>query len=104
MNRASFPIIYVESVAASVDFYRRLGYEGTYQFPTKGEPDYVSLRRGQSKMGVAKTTALVELLGQPRGEGPRFELFTYVDDLDKTLAELRRAGVRVPREPQDMTW
>jgi lactoylglutathione lyase len=38
------------------------------------------------------------------GEGPRFELFVYVDDVDETVDTMLDAAVRVLREPQDMPW
>jgi lactoylglutathione lyase len=38
------------------------------------------------------------------GEGPRGELFVYVADVDRTVDELREAGVGVLRQPTDMPW
>ena len=34
----------------------------------------------------------------------RFELFVYVDGVDKLVEELRAASVTVLREPADMPW
>ena len=36
--------------------------------------------------------------------GPRHELFVYVDDVDRTVAELRWQGMSVLRDPDDMFW
>jgi len=38
------------------------------------------------------------------GDGPRFEMFVYTDDVDRLFAELRAEGITVLREPADMAW
>jgi lactoylglutathione lyase len=38
------------------------------------------------------------------GNGPRFEMYLYVADLDGLVARLRGVGVRVLRDPEDMPW
>jgi lactoylglutathione lyase len=45
-----------------------------------------------------------ELIGVEVGSQPHFELFVYVDDVDAQVEELRRDGVGVLREPEDMFW
>jgi lactoylglutathione lyase len=87
-----------------VAFYQALGYEAIYQFPPEGEPGYVGLARGQARLGVTTTATLRDMLGKEVGSGARFELFTYVDDVDATLEELRSAGHEVLREAADMPW
>jgi lactoylglutathione lyase len=44
------------------------------------------------------------MIGRSMGDGPRFELFVYVDDVDASLASMRDAGVTVLREAADMPW
>jgi lactoylglutathione lyase len=44
------------------------------------------------------------LAGVEPGQGPRHELFVYVDDVDHTVSELRAEGTSVLREPTDMPW
>ena len=38
------------------------------------------------------------------GDGPRFEMFVYTDDVDRLVADLRAEGVTVLRDPADMPW
>ncbi|HEX4906296.1 MAG TPA: VOC family protein [Acidimicrobiales bacterium] len=38
------------------------------------------------------------------GDGPRFELFVYVDDVDAVFQTLRDAGVAVIKDPEGMPW
>ena len=45
-----------------------------------------------------------ERLGVSLGDGPRFELWVYVDDVDETVQRLRGAGVPVLADPEDMPW
>jgi lactoylglutathione lyase len=42
--------------------------------------------------------------GMSLGTAPRFEMFIYVDDVDKTVEELRRGGTHILREAEDMPW
>jgi len=104
MPDRAFPVIYTTDVARSVRFYTRLGFEVRYQFPPDGEAGYVSLRRGSADLGLVDASSPRELLGAEVGQGPRFEMFIYVEDVDTTLDALRRDGARVVREPEDMPW
>jgi lactoylglutathione lyase len=45
-----------------------------------------------------------EQYGLPMGDRVRFELFVYVDEVDRLVEELRDDGVYVLREPADMPW
>lgn len=38
------------------------------------------------------------------GERPRFELFIYVEDVDRCAEQLQAAGTTVLRQPEDMFW
>jgi lactoylglutathione lyase len=100
----SFPILYVANVNRSAAFYGRLGYEPYFRFPDTDEPGYVGMRRGDSYLGVTTDAIPQDMFGRAAGSGPRFELFTYVDDVDATVTSLRDAGVEVLREPEDMPW
>jgi len=101
----AFPVIYTEDVRRSVGFYEQLGFEQQYQFPLEGEPGYVSLIRGDWTLGITSVESPRQFLGLQRiGDGPRFELFVYVADVDKTVEQLRGAGAPVLREPEDMPW
>jgi predicted enzyme related to lactoylglutathione lyase len=70
----------------------RLGFEERYRF---GE-GYVSLVLGASAIGF---TVVREV--EPPG---RASLWLYCDDLDAEVEALRKAGVEVTREPEDMEW
>ena len=105
MLRSFFPILYVRSVPESVAFYEGLlGLERSYSWPSDAEPDFVVVRLGESSLGLAAASAPEELLGVRPGESPRGELCFYTDDVDATVRELARLGVRVLREPAAMPW
>jgi lactoylglutathione lyase len=42
--------------------------------------------------------------GLSMGDGPRFEMYIYVADLDAMLRQLADADVPILREPEDMPW
>jgi lactoylglutathione lyase len=94
-------VIYSRSVVAAVGFYRRLGFEETFRLPPEGEPGYVSLRRGESELGIVSAEWPREQLGLETGAQPRFELFVYVDDVDATASSLSEVLLKAPAR---MPW
>lgn len=104
MTGEAFPVVYVSDVARAAAFYGRLGFEVTFRFPAEGDAGYVSMRRGSSTLGLVDGSSPRELIGVQAGDGPRFELFVYVPDVDAVTAELRGSGVPVLRPPEDMPW
>ena len=103
--RRAFPVIYARDVMGTVEFYERLlGFERQYQFPPEGEPGYVGLLRDGADLGVVHESSPRRLIGASMGDGPRFELFVYVDDVDSAIRSMRAADVPVLREPEDMPW
>ena len=100
----AFPIVYATDVGVSVRFYQHLGFEPYYQFPEDGQPTYVGMRSDDSDLGVVNARSPHDLLDVEVGVKPRFELFLYVDDVDTSLERLRRQGVPVIREPENMPW
>jgi lactoylglutathione lyase len=98
--------VYTRDVKASAAFYEQLlGFARQYQFPPdREEPGYVGMRRDESDLGIVHESSPRELIGQDMGDGPRFELFVYVDDVDDTVALMRDASVTILREPEDMPW
>jgi lactoylglutathione lyase len=95
MSERAFPIIGVENVSATRSFYEELGFSQTYRFPPDGEPEYVTMTRGTSSIGISAGSAT---------DGDRFGLWVYVDDVDVTLERLRTFGAPVVAEPEDRPW
>jgi len=105
MSRQAFPVIYVRDVGRALSFYEGLlGFEETYRQPIEGEPGYVGLTLGDSRMSLVDARWPAEQIGVERGAGPRFELFVYVEDVDAAIEQIRAAEGPVLREPEDMPW
>jgi lactoylglutathione lyase len=101
----SFAVVYVRDIPKALGFYRDLlGYEQQSCFPPEGEPVFVSLDRDGSELGLVHESSPQTLISKSIGDGPRFELFTYVDDVDASIVKMRDAGVPVLREAEDMPW
>lgn len=94
MSDSAFPILTVRDLPATARFYTRLGFAETYRFPGEGEPEFVTLQRNGSTLG----------LGSEGPEGERFAYWVYVDDVDASLADLRESGVEVVEQPADEPW
>jgi predicted enzyme related to lactoylglutathione lyase len=92
MSERAFPIIAVENVPAVRAFYETLGFSPIYQFPPDGEPEYLTMERGGSSIGISAIGA---------AEQDRFGFWIYVDDVDSTLERLRTSGAPVVAEPED---
>ena len=98
--------MYTRNVQISAAFYEELlGFAKQYQYPPDSdEPGYVGMRRDESDLGIVHESSPQRLIGQGMGDGPRFELFVYVDDVDETVGRMRDASVTILREPEDMPW
>ncbi len=101
MGRA-FPVVYTRDVQASAAFYEGLlGFARQYQFPPESdEPGYLGLRRDESELGIVHESSPKQSIGFSMGDGPRFELFVYVDDVDASVGRMRDAAVKILREPE----
>ena len=109
MFRNAFPILYIQDIAAALEFYRdRLGFAETFRFPAAGEPEFVSLALadGAGLALAAATDGQIGAHGQPihPHTGRQFELCVYTDDVDNAVADLRGHGVPVLVEPADQPW
>jgi lactoylglutathione lyase len=101
----AFPIVYVPDVKRSAEFYGgRLGFQEIFRMPPGDDAGYIGLELDGSRLGIVDEAWPAERIGVHRGDGPRFELWVYVDDVDATVAQLRDAGVPVLAEPEDMPW
>jgi lactoylglutathione lyase len=95
MNERAFPIISVKDLKSVRRFYEQLGFRQVYQYPSDGEPGYVSLERGAASIGVGAGGAVDE---------DRFGIWVYVEDVDRAVEELRSAGVSIVAEAEDQPW
>lgn len=101
----AFPVLYALDVAATARFYERLGFQRHVRFPPEGEPGYVGLiRDGGAELAVTNAHWCAERYGLQLGDGPRVEMYVYVQDLEATVAELAAAGVNTIRDPEAMPW
>lgn len=91
----AFPILSVKDLAAVVAFYEQLGYSTTYRFPPDGKPEFVTIERNGSTMGIA---------ARKEGDSERFSYWAYVDDVDQTFATLTDAGAEVVAGPRNEPW
>jgi lactoylglutathione lyase len=95
VSERAFPIITVRDLVGVRAFYEALGFTQTYQFPSEGEPGYITMERGASSIGI----------GADDGNAPDvFGYWVYVDDVDVAFEQLRAAGAPVVVEPFDQPW
>ena len=106
MVSRAFPVVYASDVERAAQFWERLGFRRHVQLPAEGEPGYVGLRSGASAAELAVTNGQwpTERYGLTTGDGPRFEMYVYVRDLDGIVRQLADADVTILREPEDMPW
>jgi lactoylglutathione lyase len=104
VSARAFPVVYAQDVGLTVRFYETLGFEEHVRLPPGSEPGYVGMRRDDAELAVVTVESPRQLIGLDVGAGPRFEMFVYVHDLDREMAELRGAGVTVLRESEQMPW
>jgi len=100
----SFPVVYAADVRAAAAFWQLLGFEQFYALPAAGEPGYAALRRDGCEVAVVARDWPRQEYGPAPGDGPRFEMFVYVGDVDAEVERLRAAGVAVLTEPADQPW
>jgi lactoylglutathione lyase len=101
----AFPVAYSSDVERAAEFWELLGFERFYELPgPDGRLGYVGLRCGTSELAVTHNDWARQRYGLEPGEGPRFEMYLYVDDLDALVERLRENGVQVLRVPEDMPW
>jgi lactoylglutathione lyase len=100
MFTSLFPILTTRDMGAALGFYRDLlGASVTYEFPgPDGRPAYAGLELGSSHLGIGHDPNLTD------GPSARFQLWTYVENCDAAVEQLRAAGVMVVEEPADQPW
>jgi lactoylglutathione lyase len=91
--RDAFTIFHTTDLERAVGFYReRLGFEERYRM----EDQFVVVGLGPFELGLAAAQRV-----DPAG---RAVLWLYCDDVDTEVTALRKAGVEVAREPENMDW
>jgi lactoylglutathione lyase len=106
MVSRAFPVVYSSDVERTAQFWELLGFRRHYQLPAGGAPGYVGLRSDDSAAELAVTDArwAVDRYGLSIGDGPRFEMYIYVGNLDVVVKQLADADVPILRQPEDMPW
>lgn len=105
MALRAFPVLHAKDVEAVAAFYVQLGFEEQTRLDgPNGSAGFIALRRGDAELAVTTEDSPRTLAGVEPAPGPRHELFVYVEDVDATVAELRRSGTTVVRQPADMRW
>src|SRR5947209_386050 len=101
-----FPVVYASDVERAAQFWELLGFRRHFQLPSEGEPGYVGLRSDASAAELAVTSIewARDRYGLSVGDGPRFEMYVYVADLDGIVRQLADADVPILRAPEDMQW
>ena len=106
MVSRAFPVVYAADVERAAQFWELLGFRRHFQLPAESDPGYVGLRSDASAAELAVTNIQWSLdrYGMSMGDGPRFEMYVYVDELDATVKQLADADVPILQEPEDMPW
>ncbi|MDQ3357247.1 MAG: VOC family protein [Actinomycetota bacterium] len=105
MTLRAFPVLYAKDVEAVAAFYVRLGFAVQARMAGQdGAAGFIGLRRDAAELAIVTEDSPRMLAGVEPGPGPRHELFVYVEDVDATVLDLRKAGASVLRGPADMPW
>lgn len=105
MFQEAFPILSVSNIDAALAFYRdQLEFVEIYRFPEHGDPVYVGLELGTSRLGIGADPSVLSEEGRPIELDRPFDLWIYADDCDVAVDRLRSEGVHVDEEPADQPW
>ena len=102
----AFPIVYASDVEQAARFWELLGFRRHVQLPAEGEPGYIGLRSDApgAELAISNAQWATSRYGMSMGDGPRFEMYIYVADLEGMVRQLADADVPVLREPEYMPW
>ena len=97
------PMLSVADMAASRRFYEQvLGGTLIYQFPPEGEAAFLTLKFGETELGLGVLNREGRAWPAPApASGHRVELCINVDDVDAAVAAL---GAPVVMAPVDQPW
>jgi len=105
MFQEAFPILTVADIQATLAFYRdQLEFTEIFRFPDEGDPVYVGLELGSSRLGIGADQSALTGEARPNAIDRPFDLWVYADDCDAALERLRLSGVQVVDEPADQPW
>ncbi len=80
----------VQDLRATRAFYEQRRFSQTYQFPSDGEPGFVTMERGNSRIGIG---------AGGDGEEDTLRMWVYVDDVDG-VAGLHTSGAPIVASPK----
>jgi uncharacterized glyoxalase superfamily protein PhnB len=105
MFQEAFPILSVSSIEVALAFYRdQLEFVEVFRFPEHGDPVYVGLELGTSRLGIGDSPSDLSKEDRQTKLDRPFDLWIYADDCDVAVDRLRSVGVHVDEEPADQPW
>jgi lactoylglutathione lyase len=105
MFQEVFPILTVTDLEPALAFNRdQLEFVEIYRYPEQGDPVYVGLELGTSRLGIGLDPRVLSGEGRPAIIDRPFDLWVYADDCDVAVDRLRSVGVQVVEEPADQLW
>jgi uncharacterized glyoxalase superfamily protein PhnB len=95
----AFPILRVRDIAVSLRFYQGLlGGAVTYRYPPAGDPEYVAVAIGSTRIGLNRYEPM------PVGVNDWVVVWVNTVDCDAALAALRADGFEPVEGPIDQPW
>jgi lactoylglutathione lyase len=95
----TFPILRMRDVPISLRFYQGLlGGTVTYQYPPEGDPEYVAVAIGSTRLGLNRYEPTLP------GVNDHVVLWVNTVDCDAALATLRAGGVEPVEGPVNQPW
>lgn len=100
-----YTILYVDDVAATLDFYERAFALARAFLHESG--DYGELSTGETKLAFSSTSLMNQLgktPGRPAPEAPVFEIAFETDDVRNAFERAVAAGAKPVQEVRDEPW
>jgi uncharacterized glyoxalase superfamily protein PhnB len=105
MFQEAFPILTVADMQATLAFYcGQLEFTKTFRFPDQGDPVYVGLELGSSRLGIGADQRALTEEGRPPAIDRPFDLWVYADDCDAASMACNCRELQVVEEPADQPW
>ncbi|NOL35242.1 VOC family protein [Bacillus safensis] len=102
--KMKYTILYVNDVEASIHFYQHV-----LGFPIKLRVEsYVEFDTGDVTLSINSRQDVKEAVGLPVPEANQashtFEIGFVVDDVEQTIASMKKKGVSIIKEPAKKPW